>query len=206
MSLQFQNNTIGYFMPDELSIQDGDRIISGRFCFRSRRTVQVEITNALYPFRMTTTMYVVESRSPGGLLGDEGITVGRAQLRHLDRLCRHLEKNRAACLAGYHDFFTIVEKLKFSNGLSDFLFDAICEELEAERREGGMDQKEYEERIAEADMRKGQYHRAYRSIRKEFFARIIPFTMDADLEDQVLAWLRWNDVDGRREMVQLSHS
>ena len=89
----------------------------------------MEITSSIYPFRLTTTMHVSESQSPGGLLGDKGVTNGLELLRKLNRLCRHLEKNRASLLAGYLDFTSFISRAEFVTWLSDHLFERVCIEI-----------------------------------------------------------------------------
>lgn len=188
-------------MSNELSISDGDRIITGRFIYRSRRTIQVEITSGIYPFRLATTMYVPESRSPGGLLGGQGIASGENMLRVLDRISRFLEDNRLTLVDNYREFRGVVKQVETAIGLSDYMFDMICRSLDMDLKSGKIDKEKYDREIAEAQERNGRYHRGYRAVEKEFFSRIFPLELPQDLVHQILAWLNWQDVDAQSSFV-----
>lgn len=177
-------------MPDEISLRIGSQTVTGSFTYRSTNVVQVEITSGVYPFRLTLEMYVPESRSTGRLLGEEGIGGARRILRHLHRVCRFLTKNRLQLIERYRTYASGVKQAKGVTGISDFLFDKLTQRLHGELEKGAITEDEYKLKLSAAQYDNYNYHRLLWSLRKTFFG-YFPFTLQPELQDQVLQWLGW---------------
>ena len=174
-------------MPDTITIEQGDNIIEGRFSYRSRGAIEVEIVTAIYPFRHSLTMFVPQTRSKNGLLGEEGIVSGQRLLHQLYRLSRFLEKNRAELIAGYREYETMIPK----DGMTDWWLEMETKSLSAERNEGKIDAEQYRESLTSFEQSNHRYHLKIRALQNGFFEHLFPFKVEPDLRRQVLDWLRW---------------
>lgn len=174
-------------MPDTISISQGNQNIDGRFSYRSRGAIEVEIISAFYPFRLSLTMFVPASHSANGLLGEEGVTSGRRLLQQLHRLCRFIEKNRELLTAGYREYETMIPK----DGMTDWWLSLERKALETERSQGKIDDMQFQQSMQSFELQHHRYHLSLIALQNGFFEHLFPFSLEADLRRQVLEWLRW---------------
>lgn len=174
-------------MSEIISITQGDQRVEGRFSYRSRGAIEVEITSAIYPFRFSITMYVPRSRSADGLLGPEGIATGERILRQLNKLCRFIEKNRAELIAGYREYDQLIPK----DGMSDWWLEMEMKALIAEREKGMLAPAVYRQSLDLLEQKNHEHHQRLRALQNGFFEHLFPFQVLPDLRRQVLEWLRW---------------
>ncbi len=180
-------------MEDRISIVTDGREITGRVVFRSSASLQVEITSASYPFRMSASMYVAPTYASDGLFGTEGALLAESMLAELDRLTLFLECTKEELISPYRELAQGLLEAETESGLCDVAAHAFLDRAKVELLEGRMTGDDFKREVTDLRERNGIYHRRSGELRSRFFRNNFPFPITPELQHQVLLWIGWQD-------------